>query len=193
MMPNNTTEIFLEQDEELSVIKDGIKVVFDRSGGIHVFGSPTINRHPKIQVLPSKAEQEILQTYLDLNKDDHIKKRIGEVQENGLLFAGISPETQKPFYTRPFDEPLHMHWNKAQQHTKENAPLRIPKPSELFVLFNHRGKIGHFNESSLYPDSWYWSADECPDKSHIKILRFGDGYQGQLTKDDYASLRLICD
>lgn len=192
-MPDNTSEIFLEPDAELAVIRDGIKVVFDRSGGIHVFGTPTINRHPKIEHLPSKAVQEIHQAYLDLNKDESIRKRIGERQHNGLLFAGISPETQKPFFTKPFDEPLHAHWKRAQQYVQENAPLRLPKPSEIYVLFAHKGKIGHFNESSLYPDSWYWTSEESPDKNHVKILRFGDGYEGQLNKDDYASLRLVCD
>jgi hypothetical protein len=41
---------------------------------------------------------------------------IGERMEDGTIFAGISPDTNGPFYALPADAPFAMKWQQAMEH-----------------------------------------------------------------------------
>ena len=65
----------------------------------------------------------------------------------GGVYAGISPDTNKPMSTTPADAPLAYAFNRAQKHAARLAAhgqqdWRVPSKSELNVLFQGRTAIG---------------------------------------------------
>ena len=128
-MNENSSRIIakLEQSEEVVVIRDGIRVVFDNEGGIAVFGSAPVTLHAL---------------------------KIGDKMDDGTIYAGLSPDTDKPMYACSEDAPLTMQWWAAMEyaegfegHGKPKGTFRVPTGSELNVLFNNRAAIGGFNET----------------------------------------------
>ena len=87
---------------------------------------------------------------------------IGEVMEDGTVYAGISPDTNKPMFARPADE-WRMDFNQAAQRAgklsaETGKSYRIPSGNELNVLFNNRAAIGGFKNGLSEPSCWYWSS-----------------------------------
>jgi hypothetical protein len=73
----------------------------------------------------------------------------GDKMPDGTVFAGISPDTNKPMYAPPTDASLTMKFNEAQEYaTKLDAhghkDWRVPTKAELNVLFNNRAAIGGY-------------------------------------------------
>ena len=121
--------------------------------------------------------------------------QIGDKMEDGTVYAGISPDTNKPMYARPADAPLTYTFNQAQKYAEQldahgHKDWRAPTKAELNVLFKNRAAVGGFNESGSYPAGWYWSSSQ----NHDFIAwgqRFSDGYQGYNSKINASSLRCV--
>lgn len=87
---------------------------------------------------------------------------IGAKMPDGTVYAGISPDTKRPMYTTPRDEPLKMSWRKAMKTAKKkdfggHKDWRVPTQGELKVLFKNAAAIGAFDTSGTI-GHWYWSS-----------------------------------
>jgi hypothetical protein len=117
---------------------------------------------------------------------------------DGTIFAGISPETNKPMYTTPQDAPLTYIFNEAQKYALElnkqkahdHDDWRVPTKKELDVLFNNRAEIGGFNVTASHPAGWYWSSSQYS-LLNAWAQRFSDGNQYYGFKSHDSSLRCV--
>ncbi len=87
----------------------------------------------------------------------------GDKMPDGTVFAGMSPDTNKPMYATPADASLTMTFNEAKEYAARidahgHKDWHVPTKAELNVLFNNRAAIGGFNVSGSNPAGWYWSA-----------------------------------
>src|ERR1019366_2965277 len=113
--------------------------------------------------------------------------KVGDKMEDGAVYAGISPHTNKPMYATPADASLTLTFNDAQKYAAKldahgHQDWHVPTKAELNVLFNNRAAIGGFDISGSNPAGWYWSA------SPLNGLlawgqRFSDGCQHDDDKD----------
>src|ERR1700733_10948638 len=111
----------------------------------------------------------------------------GDKMPDGTVFAGISPDTNKPVYATPADASLTMNFNEAQKYAAKldahgHNDWRVPTKTELNVLFNNRAAIGRFDISGSNPAGWYWSASPYY-RWTAWGQRFSDGCQDGLIKD----------
>ena len=97
----------------------------------------------------------------------NFRPEIGMVMEDGTIYAGVSPDTNKAMYVAPKHTILSMPFNEAAQYAKtlqvgDKNDFRMPSETELRVLFDNKDKgalKGTFNETGLNePDGWYWSS-----------------------------------
>ena len=119
----------------------------------------------------------------------------GDKMPDGTVFAGISPDTNKPMYATPADASLTMTFNDAQEYAAKldahgHKDWRVPTKAELNVLFNNRAAIGGFNLAGSNPAGWYWSASPYTTWT-AWCQRLSDGAQGNLHKDYPQSVRLV--
>jgi len=119
----------------------------------------------------------------------------GDKMPDGTIYAGMSPDTQKPMYTTPADAPLTMHWKAAMKYAEKfdahgHKDWRVPTKREINVLFNNGAAIGGFNASGSFPAGWYWSSVEH-DKYGAIAQRFIDGDQGWYHQETGSSLRCV--
>ena len=127
--------------------------------------------------------------------NDAAEPKIGDKMPDGTVFAGISPDTNKPMYATSADASLTMKFNEAQEYAAKldahgHKDWRVPTKAELNVLFNNRAAIGGLNISGSYPAGWYWSAS--PDtKWGAWGQRFSDGAQGDNYKLNPLSVRPV--
>ena len=124
---------------------------------------------------------------------EEIKKlKVGTKMPDGTIFAGISPDTDKPMYVMAEDESVTMTFNEAAKFSgglnKYRAyghkGWRVPTKAELNVLFQNceKGALkGTFNLAGLYGAGFYWSSTPG-DLGVAWYQRFSDGVQR-----DYAS------
>jgi hypothetical protein len=114
--------------------------------------------------------------------------RIGDRLPDGTIYAGISPDTNKPMHTTPADASLKMTFNAAQKYAKRLGTLfhktgafshkdwRVPTKAELNVLFNNRAAVGGFDVSGSLAAGLYWSSSHA-DHGTVWSQRFSDGFQ----------------
>jgi hypothetical protein len=119
---------------------------------------------------------------------------IGGKMPDGTVYAGVSPDTGKAMYAAPADASLAMEFNEAHKYCAEldasgHRDWRVPKKTELNMLFNNRAAVGGFNVSGSLPESWYWSASSH--KWHAWAQRFTDGYQSNDGKGLNSSVRCV--
>jgi hypothetical protein len=124
-----------------------------------------------------------------------IAPEIGDRMSDGSVYAGISPNTNKPMYTTPADAPLTYTFNQAQKYAARfgahgHADWRVPTKSELNVLFQNRAAIGGFDISGPSPAAWYWSSSQGYYYGAWD-QRFGDGHQYYTNEDIDSSLRCV--
>lgn len=109
---------------------------------------------------------------------------IGAVMPDGTIYAGISPNTQKPFYCLPIDGPEPMTWTKAGVYTKAldahgHQDWRLPTREELLTMHLFKDQIGNFvteYKSGSATAHWYWACTEYrDDPSLVWNVRFSDG------------------
>ena len=124
-----------------------------------------------------------------------IEPKIGDKMPDGTVFAGISPDTNKPMYVTPADASLTMTFNEAKEYAARldahgHKDWHVPTKAELNVLFNNRAAIGGFDISGSLPAGWYWSAS--PDtRWYAWGQRFSDGCQGNLSKGYHSAVRCV--
>jgi hypothetical protein len=120
--------------------------------------------------------------------------QIGARMEDGTVYAGVSPETEKAMYATPADAPLTCTFNQAQEYAGKLDVLghkdwRVPTKGELNVLFQNRAAIGGFNETGSNPAGWYWSSS--PANVNGWAQRFSDGPSYGNNRDNPSSLRCV--
>jgi hypothetical protein len=121
--------------------------------------------------------------------------RIGDKVADGTVYASVSPDTHKPFYTTPADAPGTYTFEAAAKYCRAldasgHKDWRVPTMGELDTEFNHRAAIGGFNETGSDPAGWYWSSS--PDDNLIAWeQRFSDGLQLNYFRNYGSSLRCV--
>ena len=119
----------------------------------------------------------------------------GDRMPDGTVFAGISPDTNKPIYATPFDASLTMKFNDAQEYAAKldahgHKDWRVPTKAELNVLFNNRAAIGGLDITGSSPAGWYWSAS--PNGRWVAwCQRLSDGAQYDIYKLYHLSVRPV--
>ena len=121
--------------------------------------------------------------------------QIGDKMPDGTVYAGLSPDTNKPMYTTPADAPLTYNFNQAQKYAAKldahgHTDWRVPTKGELNVLFQNRDAIGGFDIYGSQPAGWYWSSSQV-NNFVAWDQRFSDGDQGIDLKRDGSSLRCV--
>src|ERR1039458_577650 len=121
--------------------------------------------------------------------------KIGDAMPDGSVYAGTSPDSNKPMYTTPADAPLTYTFNQAQKYAEKldahgHKDWRAPTKAELNVLFQNRAAIGGFNEPGSHPAGWYWSSSQL-NYNGAWAQRFSDGYQSINLKNYASSLRCV--
>lgn len=178
------TEVVLDDGVEITVVRGGIKIQFNANGGIDVYGNAPVTLHaPVNDVVPQPQVKT--------------EPQVGDRMDDGTVFGGISPDTNKPMYVRPADESLTMKWKQAMDyaarfegHGKPVGTFRLPTEGELNVLFQNRAKIGGFNETGSHPAGWYWSSAQ-DDGNGARGQRFSDGTRGWHYKSGHSLVRLV--
>jgi hypothetical protein len=123
---------------------------------------------------------------------------IGDEMADGTIYAGISPDTNKPMYATPMDAGLTFTFNQAQEvasmvHANGHNDWCVPSKGELNVLWENRNKgklAGTFDVTGSYPAGWYWSSSPNYDDS-AWAQRFSDGHQGDFGRVYASSLRCV--
>ena len=126
---------------------------------------------------------------------------IGDEMTDGTIYAGISPDTHKPMYTTPRDEPLTVTFKGAatqagvlnMTNALDHHDWRVPTIRELGVLWENRnkGKLkGTFYETGSDPAGWYCSSSPNGNFG-AWAQRFSDGYSFSTSRTNDSSLRLV--
>lgn len=122
----------------------------------------------------------------------------GTVTRDGTVYAGMSPDTGKAFYTTPTDAPESYVWSEATAHCRAldafgHQDWRVPTRDELDTEFNARAAIGGFNETGSVSAGLYWSSFANDTRRNVGwVERFSDGYQFRNHIGQYhASLRCV--
>lgn len=121
--------------------------------------------------------------------------KVGDKMPDGTVFAGVSPDTNKPMYATPTDASLTMTFNDAQEYAAKldmhgHKDWHVPTKYELNVLFNNRTAIGGFNVSGSHPTGWYGSASPY-DVWEAWGQRFSDGRKDYNGKGSHARVRCV--
>jgi hypothetical protein len=121
--------------------------------------------------------------------------KIGDLMSDGTIYAGISPETDKPMYTTRLDASLTMTFNEAADYAAKldahgHRDWHVPTKSELNVLFDNRVSIAGFNVTGSGSAAWYWSSTASGDIG-AWCQRLSDGLQEGGYRTDTISLRCV--
>jgi hypothetical protein len=113
---------------------------------------------------------------------------------NGMMYAGISPDTCQAMYTTPADAPVTYSFHQAERYAATldahgHHDWRVPTENELNLLFQNRHAIGGFNTSGSAPAGWYWSSSQGDGDAWVQ--RFSDGRQNVNPQSIVASLRCV--
>jgi hypothetical protein len=124
------------------------------------------------------------------------KPKIGDKMPNGTIYAGVSPNTEKPMYVTPADASLTMKFNEAQEYAVKldshaHKDWRVPTKAELNVLFNNRAAISGFNVTGSTPAGWYWSSSPNHHEWGAWGQRFSDGCRDLFWKANHSAVRLV--
>jgi hypothetical protein len=153
---------------------NGAQVTISASGSIHGFPTPANDSDAKGKTAPE----------IPLRPTGS-GGQVGDEMPDGTIYAGVSPDTGKPFYTTPRDEKLTVTFREtagqAMMLSRANAlghhDWRVPSKGELNTLWENRpkGKLaGTFNESGSNPGGWYWASSQDYGYSAWS-QRFSDG------------------
>jgi hypothetical protein len=121
--------------------------------------------------------------------------KIGDRMPDDTIYAGISPDENKPMYVMSEAAPLTMTFNEAQEYaakldTHGHQDWRMPTKAELNMMFNNRAAIGGFNLTGSFPASWLWSASPSF-ASDAWGQRFSDGCQYFVNTDVHSAVRCV--
>ena len=160
---------------------NGVRVEVSTDGSILAY----TNRPVKVSPMANDDSQGAAPT----------EPKIGGKMPDGTIYAGVSPDTNKPMFVTPADAPLTYTFNEAQKYASQldahgHQDWRVPTKAELNVLFNNRAAIGDFDVSGSNSAGWYCSSSQYGTYSAWD-QRFSDGAQTNFHKDDPSSLRPV--
>ncbi len=172
---------FIENASDVTLTVNGVRVEIHNDGSILAYTNGTV------KVCPVAND--------DGNGRSPAEPKIGDKMLDGTIFAGISPETNKPMYATPADALLTMEFNHATDYAAKldahgHRDWRVPTKNELNILFNNRAAIGGFNVSGSNPAGWYWSATPYY-LWYAWCQRFSDGLQHDTNKANRSSVRCV--
>jgi hypothetical protein len=122
---------------------------------------------------------------------------------DGTIFAGISPDTNRPLYTVPADAGLTINFSKAAEYaldiSLQNAhgcnDWRVPSDAELNVLYQNKDKgalKNSFKEAAGGQEVWYRSSTRNQDLNNFThAQRFDDGSRVWIAHGKRAYLRCV--
>ena len=171
---------FIENAGDVTVKVNGVSVE------IHADGSILAYTNGNVKVCPPAN---------DAGDATATAPKIGAKMPDGTIYAGMSPDTNKPMYTTPADASLTMTFNEAKEYAARldahgHKDWRVPTKAELNVLFNNRAAVGGFNVSGSLPAGWYWSSSQ--NYGWLAwVRRFSDGYQDDILKSYPSSVRCV--
>ena len=120
----------------------------------------------------------------------------GDVMPGGDVFAGISPDTGRPFYTSLWNVFEACSASEARvirpAHLANGEPVlwRLPSREELALLFNRGAAIGGFEYTSENPAGLYWiAASEDGQPAAVEIRDIARG----VVVHSKAALRCVHD
>ena len=118
----------------------------------------------------------------------------GEHMPDGTVYAGVSPDTNRPMYTTRRDVRSLLTFAAAKAHAENmnahgHADWRVPTKIELAVLFNNRAAIGHFKEDASSATVLYWSSTS--DFLFVRQKNFRTGETFQAPFGCYHSVRCV--
>jgi hypothetical protein len=124
-----------------------------------------------------------------------VHPQIGDEMPDGTIYAGISPDTNKPMYAMPDDAPGTYNFQDANNYASVldlhgHCDWRLPTKAELNILFDNRIAIGGFNLAPSSLAAWYWSSLESYDWL-AWVCRFSDGFQFFDYRGSEAALRCV--
>ncbi|MCE9508301.1 MAG: ankyrin repeat domain-containing protein [Alphaproteobacteria bacterium] len=126
------------------------------------------------------------------------RPKVGDKMPDGTVYAGFSPDTQKPIYAAAEDASLTMTFNQAAEYAAKlevhgHTDWRVPTREELNVLYQNKDKgflKGTFSE--VRGDCWYWSStQDSEDSKHAYYQRFDYGQQGSFFKSNRFLIRCV--
>ncbi len=168
---------------EATVRASGIRVELHADASVDVYTKEPVHAHRAL-----KNDDRLLPT-------GKIESKPGERMEDGTVYAGISPDTNRPMYATAGDAPLTMTFSEAQKYAEKldahgYQDWRLPTTAELNVLFNNRAAIGGFDRSGSEPAGWYWSTSPFHEWDAWG-QRFSDGNQDNYGKGYRSSVRCV--
>jgi len=125
---------------------------------------------------------------------------VGSRMPDGTVYAGISPDFNKPLFVLPSDAPLNMTWQQAASYAAglegadhAKATFRLPTDRELGLIFRNKAAIGGFHETNdMTPDAVYWSSDyAASDSDSLRVHHFGEGQIFTAEKTEQHRVRLV--
>jgi hypothetical protein len=172
-------EISFKENTDLTVNANGVSVE------MHIDGSVLVYSNGPVKVLPLAN---------DYSTTASTAPKPGDKMPDGTIYAGVSPDTNKPMYATPADAPLTMTFNEAQEYAAKlyahgHKDWRVPTKAELNVLFNSRAKIGGFDLTGSDRAGWYCSIAPRSGRRWSKL--FKDGYQNYDSENHPTSLRCV--
>ena len=165
----------------VEVHTDGSILAYTKNGRVDAYTNGAVQVHP---VANDDSKLKVTTT-----------PQVGDKMDDGTIFAGVSPDTNKPMYATPADAPLTYTFNQAKEYAANldangHKDWHAPTKGELNVLFKNRAAIGGFNETGSDPAGWYWSSSQNYDDCAWDQC-FGDGYQFNHGKGYASSLRCV--
>lgn len=129
-------------------------------------------------------------TALDRRKMEELEP--GDMTPEGTVFVGISPDTCKPVFVAPMDEPLAMTWEHANRtagrKSSRDVRWRLPTDAEHTLLRRVRNEgvlRGTFNDNA-----WYWSGAEV-NRRKARTWNYGEGNYSDDFKFRPSAVRLV--
>jgi Protein of unknown function (DUF1566) len=158
---------------------------------VHTNGSVQVHRGGNVKTVTPIANDSGEQALTGEHK-------VGDKMNDGTVFAGNSPDSNKPLYAMPADAPFHLAFNEAKNYASEMNSVRayghddwyLPTKNELNVLFNKRAAIGGFDIRGSNPAGCYRSSTQY-DANRTWGQRFSDGTQGLATDDVLSPVRFV--
>jgi len=199
---------------EVAVKANGIRIELHADGSVDAYTAGAVKVHPAANdtTTGKKTAREIPLRPVPQNGTDlkmhgfacgSFGGQVGDEMEDGTIYAGVSPDTGRPLYATPRDEPLTVTFKEAAiqagalSMTKTRRcghhDWRVPSKGELNVLWENRtkGKLaGTFDETGSYPAGWYWSSSPGYD-GFGWAQRFSDGNLFEAYKNNASSLRCV--
>jgi hypothetical protein len=120
---------------------------------------------------------------------------VGEAMPDGTVYAGMSPDTDRPLFAAAMDAPRLMTWDDAMAYAAQvllhgRRDWRLPGKKELALLCRSAAVMDGFNKSGIAAEGWYWSA--TPHRYGMAwSRRFSDGFNDSDSTLSLMSVRLV--